>query len=74
MGNKTIGIRKLTARVHQEDDMFVAECIEIGTVSQGNSIKTALENLKEATELFLEEDPSSNKENVVLKLKQLVNP
>ena len=46
-----------TAIIHQEEDMFVAKCPEIGTVSQGSSIEKAIENLREATELFLEEFP-----------------
>ena len=47
----------LTAIIHQENDLFVADCPEVGTVSQGNSIEEALINLKEATELYLEEFP-----------------
>ena len=44
-----------TASIHKEEDLYVAACIEIGTVSQGDSIEEALYNLKEATELYLEE-------------------
>jgi len=33
----------------------VAECPEVGTVSQGADLEEALRNLKEATELYLEE-------------------
>ena len=47
----------LTAVLHKDDDMYVAECPEVGTVSQGNTIEEAVENLKEATELYLEEFP-----------------
>jgi predicted RNase H-like HicB family nuclease len=46
-----------TAVIHKEEDMFVAECPEVGTVSQGDTIEEALANLKEATELYLEEFP-----------------
>ena len=46
-----------TAVIHREDDMYVAECPEIGTVSQGNTVEEAVANLKEATELYLEEFP-----------------
>ncbi|MHB9028813.1 MAG: type II toxin-antitoxin system HicB family antitoxin [Candidatus Latescibacterota bacterium] len=46
-----------TAVIYPEDDQFVAECPEIGTVSQGDSVEDALLNLKEATELYLEEFP-----------------
>ncbi|MBI3051662.1 type II toxin-antitoxin system HicB family antitoxin [Candidatus Woesearchaeota archaeon] len=46
-----------TAIITREEDMFVAKCPEIGTVSQGKSVEEALANLKEATELYLEEFP-----------------
>ena len=44
-----------TAVLHKEDDMYVAECPEVGTVSQGSTVEEAVSNLKEATELYLEE-------------------
>ena len=47
--------RTFTAVVHQEDDLFVAECPEVGTVSQGPSLDEAIANLREATELYVEE-------------------
>jgi predicted RNase H-like HicB family nuclease len=47
----------LSAVLHQEEDLYVAECPEVGTVSQGYTIEEALANLKEATELYLEEFP-----------------
>jgi len=46
-----------TAVIHLEEDLYVAECPEVGTVSQGSTIEEAIENLKEATELYLEEFP-----------------
>ena len=47
----------LTALLYKEGDMYVSECPQIGTVSQGKTIEEALANLKEATELHLEEFP-----------------
>ena len=47
----------LTAIIHLEDNLYVANCPEVGTVSQGSTIEEAVENLKEATELYLEEFP-----------------
>ena len=47
----------LTAVVHREEDVYVAECPEVGTASRGGTIEGAVENLKEATELYLEEFP-----------------
>ncbi len=46
-----------TAVVHKEEDLYVAECPEVGTASQGVSIEEAVINLQEATELYLEEFP-----------------
>ena len=44
-----------TAVIHKEENLYVADCPEVGTVSQGASIEEAVANLKEATELYLEE-------------------
>ncbi|MEL6579014.1 MAG: type II toxin-antitoxin system HicB family antitoxin [Cyanobacteria bacterium J06621_12] len=41
--------------LHWEEDVYVAECSEFGTASQGETVESALANLKEATELYLEE-------------------
>ena len=46
-----------TAVIVRENDLFVAECPEVGTVSQGSTIEEAIDNLKETTELYLEEFP-----------------
>ena len=51
----------LTAILHWEEDVYdVAECPEVGTASQGETVEEALANLKEATELYLEEFLSFN--------------
>lgn len=51
-----------SAVIFREEDMFVAECPEVGTASQGDTIDEALLNLKEATELYLEEFPKKQAE------------
>jgi len=48
-------LRTFTAVIHKEGDLYVADCPEIGTVSQGHPVEEAITNLKEATELYLEE-------------------
>lgn len=58
--------KTLSAVLHKEDDMYVAECPEVGTVSQGYSIEEALLNLKEATELYLEEFPIQKIDKIFL--------
>jgi predicted RNase H-like HicB family nuclease len=52
-----MAVRTFSAVIHKEDDLYVADRPEIGTVSQGHTIEEALANLKEATELYLEEVP-----------------
>ena len=50
-------MKTFTAILNKEEEMYVAKCPEIGTTSQGKSIEEAINNLKEATELYLEEFP-----------------
>lgn len=54
--------RTLTAALHQEDDAFVAQCLEVDVASQGRTIEEALANLAEAVQLYLEEvdDPAGH--------------
>ena len=59
-------IRSFTALIHREDGWFVADCPEVGTVSQGRSLEEAVANLKEATELFLEEFPQQEVDHPLL--------
>jgi predicted RNase H-like HicB family nuclease len=55
-----------TAVLHKEDDVYVAECPELGMVSQGRTVEEAVGNLKEATELYLEEFPLTEKRRSIL--------
>ena len=59
--------RTLTAVLHLEEDIYVAECPEVGTFSQGITIEEAIANLKEATELYLSEFPSSEGPKAIMK-------
>jgi predicted RNase H-like HicB family nuclease len=49
--------RSFTVILHREDDVYIAECPEVGTVDQGDTIEEAIAGLKEATQLYLEEFP-----------------
>jgi len=53
----TMTIRTFTAIFYKEEDMYIAECPEVGTVDQGETIEEALSNLQEATRLYLEASP-----------------
>jgi len=48
------GARKRTfsASIWREDDWYVSQCLEVDVASQGKSEEEALENLKEALELY----------------------
>ena len=46
--------------VWQESKIFVAKFLEIEIASQGKTRKEAIDNLKEALELYLEDEPKNN--------------
>ena len=43
-----------TAVLWKEGDAYVSKCTELGVASCGNTIQEAIENLKEAVELYVE--------------------
>ncbi|MFA6420577.1 MAG: type II toxin-antitoxin system HicB family antitoxin [archaeon] len=49
--------KKFSAVITKEGKFFVSFCPELGVSSQGLTEKGALSNLKEAVELYLEDDP-----------------
>ena len=48
---------RLTAAVTRDDRWYVARCLEVEVTSQGTSVDDALANLKEALELYFENEP-----------------
>lgn len=58
-----------TLVLQKEDRWYVAHALELGVVSQGETIEEATANIKEAVELYLEDQPISKKE-----LKQMSTP
>ncbi|HIF52301.1 MAG TPA: type II toxin-antitoxin system HicB family antitoxin [Thiotrichaceae bacterium] len=46
--------QRLTAIIEREGDGYVALCPELDIASQGETIETSKENLREALELFFE--------------------
>lgn len=47
---------RLTATVTPEDGGYVARTVEVEVASQGDTIDEALENLREALELYFEDE------------------
>jgi len=48
---------RFTAAITHERPWYVARCLEVEVVSQGESLDLALANLKEALELYFENEP-----------------
>jgi predicted RNase H-like HicB family nuclease len=46
-----------TTTIQKEGKWYVAQCVELGVVSQGKTATEARLNLKEAVELYLEDMP-----------------
>ena len=47
--------REFSAVVTREDDLFVAQCLDVDVASQGASEEEALANLREALESYFED-------------------
>ena len=45
-----------TVSIHQEDNWYVAKCLENSVASQGKTMDEAMENLKEALTLYFENE------------------
>ena len=48
-------MKNLKFVVYREDKYYVSQCLNIDVASCGNTIDEAIQNLKEATELYFEE-------------------
>lgn len=55
--SEIVDIRNLAVIIYREDDLYIAECPEVGTVDQGETIEAAIEGLKISTQLYLESFP-----------------
>ena len=48
---------RLTEDITHEGDWYVARCLQVEVVSQGETVELALENLRDALELYFEDEP-----------------
>ena len=44
--------------------VFVSHCLNLGIASQGNSYEEAIENIKDAINLYLEENPQDQPKRI----------
>jgi predicted RNase H-like HicB family nuclease len=47
---------RFLAVIQKEGKCYVSRCLELDITSQGETIEKAIENLKKATELYLEDE------------------
>ena len=69
---------RFNAVITKEENWYVALCIELGVVSQGQTIEDAKKNLKEAVELYIEsfgtdDLPESKEEVMFYPLEVVIN-
>lgn len=50
---------KFSATIHKEENCYVSWCPELDIASQGKTVEEAIGNLKEAVELYLEDEDVS---------------
>ena len=48
--------RFFTVAIQKEDNWFIAKCLENSVASQGKNMDEAIDNLKEALELYYEDE------------------
>ena len=61
---------KYNVIIQKEDDWYVAKCLDNNVASQGKTIEQAMANLKEALELYMQnEEPEKPKEIFVTTLE-----
>ncbi len=63
---------RLTAAITHEGDWYVARCLDVEVTSQGESVEDALANLREALELYFEdEEPPTDVEPPIIATVEL---
>jgi len=60
------GTIRLTAAVSHEGEWYVARALEVEIASQGETIEEALANLREAAELYFEDEPAPELDNPIV--------
>ena len=45
---------RITVVITQENEWYIARCVEIDVISQGHSVEESLRNVKEAIQLYIE--------------------
>jgi len=51
-----MSMKRFTAAVTRDNKWYVARCLEVEVASQGQTLEEALSNLREALELYFEDE------------------
>src|ERR1700734_1860171 len=49
-------MKKIQCIIYEDNGQFVAHCLNTGVATQGDTYEEAVKNIKEAVELYLEDD------------------
>ena len=64
---------KYNVIIQKEENWYVAKCLDNNIASQGKTIEEAMENLKEALELYMQDEkPVQPKEIFITTLEEAV--
>ena len=65
-------IVKYNVMVQKEEKWYVAKCLDNSVASQGKTIEEALENLKEALELYLQSEKAEKPKEMLITTLEVV--
>jgi predicted RNase H-like HicB family nuclease len=51
-------VTPIAYRIYREEEFYVAQCLNVDVSSFGSTREEAISNLKEAVELYLEDEPN----------------
>ena len=57
---------KYNVMIQKEDEWYVAKCLDNSVTSQGKTIEEALKNLKEALELYFQDEEPNQPKNIFI--------
>jgi len=53
-------MRKIHCIIYEDDGQFVAQCLNTGVATQGDTYEEAVRNIKEAVELYFEDEKDAD--------------
>ncbi len=53
-------MKKIQCVIYEDDGQFVAHCLNTGVASQGDTYEEAMKNIKEAVELYFEDEDDAD--------------